>query len=120
MLSVKKLLIKLLEALVVQTSGNWSYVKLGKLFIGAYSSTATFTITAQTGQIYQSTASGTINLPKTMNNLYSSVAVKMANYTVWSAITEYGASRISYRVLSAGSRASASYDIKAITIGKLQ
>ena len=120
MLIIKKLLTKILKALILYESGSWSYVKLGKLFIGTYSSTATFTITAQTGPIYQSTASGAIDLPETMNNLYSSVAVKTANYTVWSAITEYGASRISYRVLSAGARASASYNIKAITIGKLQ
>ena len=107
----------ILSKFVLHENGNWKYLKIGKLFIGAYSSTATFAITAQTGPIYQSTVSGEINLPETINNLYTNVAVKTPSYTVWTAITEYGSSRISYRVVSAASRTSATYDVKAFTFG---
>lgn len=119
MLSVKKLLIKLLEALVVQTSGNWSYVKLGKLFVGMYSSTATLAITSASGSVYQSGA-GTISFPETLTNQCTSVTIQTSSYTVWTSITESSNSQVQYRAMSAGSRASASYNIRAITIGKLQ
>ena len=119
MLSVKKLLIKLLEALVVQTSGDWSYVKLGKLFVGMYSTTATLAITSATGPIYQS-GSVAISFPETLTSQCTSVTIQTGDYTVWTSITGTSNSQVHYRAISAGSRASASYNIRAITIGKLQ
>lgn len=118
MLMVKELLTKILNALVLHESGNWSYVKLGKLFVGMYSTTATLAITSASGSVYQSGA-GTISFPETLTSQCTSVTIQTGSYTVWTSITGSSNSQVQYRAMSAGSRASASYNIRAITIGKL-
>lgn len=119
MLIIKKLLTKILKALVLHESGNWSYVKLGKLFVGMYSTTSTLAITSASGSVYQSGA-GTISFPETLTSQCTSVTIQTGSYTVWTSITGSSNSQVQYRAMSAGSRASASYNIRAITIGLLQ
>ena len=118
MLNTKKLLTKILSSLGVKTSGNWTYLQIGSLFIGAYSATGTLSITTQVGQVYQTVDSSTITLPITLtSNLYSNVTIRTVSYSVWPAIYGSNATTIQYRVLSANSRASATYNIKAFTFG---
>ena len=118
MLNTKKLLTKILNSLGVKTSGNWTYLQIGSLFIGAYSATEQLTITTQVGQVYQTADSSTITLPITLTlNLYSNVAIRTSSYSVWPAIYGSNGTTIQYRVLSANSRTSASYKIKAFTFG---
>lgn len=107
------------KALLLHESGNWSYVKLGKLFVGMYATTVTLAITSASGSVYQSGA-GTISFPETLTSQCTSVTIQTSDYTVWTSITGSSNSQVQYRAMSAGSRASASYNIRAITIGKLQ
>lgn len=118
MLNTKKLLLKIVSSLGVITSGNWTYLQIGSLFIGAYSTTDTLTIGTQVGQVYQTASTAEIALPITLStNLYSDVAVRSSSYSVWSAIYGSNGTKIQYRAMSAASRASTNYNIKAITIG---
>lgn len=118
MLNTKKLLTKILNSLGVKTSGDWTYLQIGSLFIGAYSATGQLTITTQVGQVYQTAGSSTITLPITLtSNLYSNLTVKTESYSVWPAIYGSNATTIQYRVLSANSRSIANYNIKAFTMG---
>lgn len=118
MLNTKKLLAKIVKSLGVISSGNWKYLQIGSLFIGAYSATGQLTITTQVGQVYQTADSSTITLPITLtSNLYSNLTVRTVSYSVWPAIYGSNATTIQYRVLSANSRASATYNIKAFTFG---
>lgn len=107
------------KALLLHESGSWKYIKLGKLFIGAYSTTATLAITSASGSVYQSGA-GTISFPETLTSQCTSVTIQTGSFTVWTSITGSSNSQVQYRAMSAGSRASASYNIRAITIGLLQ
>lgn len=118
MLILKKMLTKILKALLLHESGSWKYIKLGKLFVGMYATTATLAITSASGSVYQSGA-GTISFPETLTNQCTSVTIQTSSYTVWTSITGSSNSQVQYRAMSAGSRASASYNIRAITIGKL-
>ena len=91
---------------------------IGSLFIGAYSATESLTIGTQVGSVYQTAGSEQIALPITLtSNLYSNVAVRTSSYSVWTAIYGSNGTTIQYRALSAASRASAGYNIKALTIG---
>lgn len=118
MLNTKKLLTKILSALGTKTSGDWTYLQIGSLFIGAYSTTGSLTIASQAGSVYQTSSTAQIALPITLtSNLYSNVAVRTSSYTVWTAIYGSNGTLIQYRAMSAASRASTNYNIKAITIG---
>lgn len=118
MINTKKLLTKILNSLGVKTSGSWTYLQIGSLFIGAYSATEQLTITTQVGQVYQTEGSAQIALPITLtSNLYSNLTVRNVSYSVWPAIYGSNATTIQYRVISANSRASANYNIKAFTFG---
>lgn len=118
LLNTKKSLLKIISSLGVKTSGNWTYLQIGSLFIGAYSATESLTIGTQVGSVYQTAGSSTITLPITLtSNLYSNLTVRTVSYSVWPAIYSSNATTIQYRVLSANSRASATYNIKALTIG---
>ena len=118
MLNAKKLLTKILSSLGTKTSGDWTYLQIGSLFIGAYSTTGSLTIASQVGQVYQTSSTAQIALPITLtSNLYSNVAVRTSSHTVWTAIYGSNGTLIQYRVLSAYSRTSASYNIKAFTFG---
>lgn len=118
MLNTKKLLAKIVKSLGVITSGNWKYLQIGSLFIGAYSATEQLTITTQVGQVFQTANNAEITLPITLTtNLYSNVAVRKSDYSVWTAIWGSNGTLIQYRVLSPYSRASANYNIKAFTFG---
>ena len=118
MLNVKKLLTKIVKSLGIITSGNWTYLQIGSLFIGAYSATGSLTIGTQVGSVYQTAGSEQIALPITLtSNLYSNVTIRNASYSVWPAIYGSNGTTIQYRALSTASRASTNYNIKAITIG---
>lgn len=110
----------LLDAIEYKTSGNWNYLLLGKTFIGVYSTTGTLSINSAVGSVYQTASNSTISYPITINKLYyANVAVSSSSYSVWSTIYSSSTSGIAYRALSALSRASASYAIKAIVIGEV-
>lgn len=118
MLNTKKLLTKILNSLGVKTSGDWTYLQIGSLFIGAYSTTGSLTIASQVGSVYQTASNAQIALPITLtSNLYSNVAIRTSSYSVWSAIYGSNSTTIQYRALSTASRSSTNYNIKAITIG---
>ena len=108
----------LLDAMEYKTSGNWHYVLLGKTFIGVYTTTGSLSINSAVGSIYQTGSNASIAFPVTLSNLYyANVAVATSSYSVWTAIYSSSTSGISYRAMSASSRASATYNIKAIVIG---
>lgn len=110
----------LLDAMEYKTSGNWNYLLLGKTFIGLYRASATLTIGTANGSVYQTSSNSTITYPVALSAVYyANVAVATASYSVWSAIFSSSTSGIAYRALSALSRASASYSIKAIVIGEI-
>lgn len=118
MLNTKKLLAKIVKSLGIITSGDWTYLQIGSLFIGAYSATGSLTIDSQVGSVYQTSGTMQIAMPITLtSNLYSNVAVRTSSYSVWAAIYGSNGTTIQYRVLSANSRASATYNIKAFTFG---
>lgn len=118
MINTKKLLTKILNSLGVKTSGSWTYLQIGSLFIGAYSATEQLTITTQVGSVYQTESNARIALPITLTtNLYSNVVVRKSDYSVWTAIYGSNGTLIQYRVLSMYSRTSTNYNIKAFTIG---
>ena len=120
MLNTKKLLTKILNSLGIITSGDWTYLQIGSLFIGAYSTTGSLTISSQVGSVYSTASNAQIALPITLtSNLYSNVAVRKSDYSVWTAIYGSNGTLIQYRVLSAYSRESANYNSKAFTIGSI-
>lgn len=109
----------LLDATEYKTSGNWTYLTLGKTFIGLYRTAGTLTIGTAVGSVYQSSSNSTITYPVTLSTVYyANVAVATGTYSVWSTIYSSSTSGIAYRAMSALSRASATYNIKAIVIGE--
>lgn len=118
MLDTKKLFTKILEAFGVRTSGNWKYIILGNVFIGAVSYQGTLTIQTAVGQIYQTASSSSITYPETLDSVqYANVTIVDSSYSVWTAIYSSSTSGLSYRALSALSRAAKQYRIKAFVFG---
>lgn len=110
----------LLESYTVQTSGNWAYIVLGKLFIGMCSFNGTLTIGTAVGSVYQTAANSTLTFPVTLSTVdYANVAISSNSYSVWTAIYSSSTSGLAYRAMSAASRASASYPIKVLVIGTI-
>lgn len=104
----------------IQTSGNWEYITIGNLFIGAISYTGTLAITTQVGQVYQTASSSTINYPVTMAGVqYANVNIVSSSYSVWTAVYSSNTTSLQYRALSTASRSSSSYRIKAFVIGTI-
>lgn len=105
---------------VEYTSGSWKYLMFGNLFVGWYTDTETLTIGTQVGNVYQTANSSTIALPTTLNNiLYADVVVAKDSYSVWSAVYTCTSSTLYYRALSALSRASADYNVRAFVVGTI-
>lgn len=110
----------LLGAMEYQTSGNWHYLIMGKTFIGVYATTGSLAINSAVGSIYQTGSNASIAFPVTLSNLYyANVSVQTSSYSVWTAVYSTSTSGLAYRALSAASRASATYNIKAIVIGAI-
>jgi len=110
----------LLEGYTVQTSGNWSYVILGKLFIGMCRFSSTLSINSSNGSVYQTSSNSTLAYPVTLSAVYyANVTVATSSYSVWTSIFSSSTSGIAYRAMSALSRSSASYTIKALVIGSV-
>lgn len=108
----------LLDAMEYKTSGNWHYITLGKTFIGVYATTGTLAITSAVGSVYQTGSNASISFPVTLNSLYyANVSVQTSSYSVWTAVYSASTSGLSYRAMSAASRASATYNIKSLIIG---
>lgn len=104
----------------VQTSGDWMYTIINGLFIGAISYQGSLTIGTQVGQLYQTSSSSSITYPVTLSAVqFANVTIVSGAYSVWPAIYSSNTSGISYRALSTASRASATYRIKALVIGKI-
>lgn len=102
------------------TNGNWNYIILGDLFIGMTRFTGTLAITSAVGSVYQSGSNSTITFPVTLEKHYfSTITIAATSYSVWPAIYSTSLQGIAYRAVSASSRASASYIISALTIGKI-
>ena len=110
----------LLDSMEYKTSGNWTYLTFGKTFIGTYRTSVTLTIGSANGSVYQTSSNSTITYPVTLSAVYyANVAVATGSYSVWSVVYSSSTSGIAYRAMSAISRASASYNIKAIVIGEI-
>ena len=110
----------LLDSMGYQTSGNWHYLLLGKTFIGMYSTTGSLSINSAVGSVYQTASNATISYPISINKLYyANVAVANTSYSVWPVIYSSSTSGIAYRAMSAASRSSATYVIKAIAVGEI-
>lgn len=121
MLDVKKLLTKILQNLIVQTSGDWRYITLGKAFFGGYNAQKQFAINNASGNIFLSPAQ-TITYPVTLSSIpYAGVSCTISTYPTWTVVNSTGASTgISYSVASSLSRTSTTYRIKAFTFGVLE
>ena len=120
MLNIKKLLTKILGCCYTQTaSGNWVYRKYADgRFEGWYKSTATLTIGTAIGSLYQTASNSSISFPITLTELtYADVKGNTSSYGVWSYLITTSTSFVSYRLCSASSRASASYNIAAYISG---
>lgn len=110
----------LIDSFSYISSGNWHYILLGKIFIGVYATTGSLTIGTAVGSIYQTSSNASISYPVTLNNLYyASVDVASSSYSVWTAIYSASTSGIAYRAMSSATRASSTYNIKAIAIGEI-
>ena len=102
-----------------QTSGNWTYILLGDLFVGWYATTGPLTIGTQVGNVYQTSGNASITLPVTLSKvLHADVRVNTDQFSVWTAIFGTSGTTISYRALSALSRSAQNYDIQAVVVGK--
>ena len=83
-------------------------------FEGWYKSTATLTIGTAVGSLYQTASNSSISFPITLASLtYADVKGNTSSYGVWSYLITTSTSFVSYRLCSASSRASASYNIAA-------
>lgn len=112
----------------VETSGRW---KIRKYTFGEfeawYTTSGTLTIATKVGSLYQSASNSTINLPSgsdwSVSSVeYADVKLMSSSYGVWSYISGVtvpfgGTGYISYRGMSALSRASSTYTIQAYVKG---
>lgn len=115
---VSDALMYLLNNLKAQTSGAWTYLEIGGIFIGMYSGTQTAAITEAVGSSYQSSSSYSITYPKTLTSVrFMSVSMVAGSYAVWTQIRSLSTTALSYRPLSTGSRTSTSYAVRALVIG---
>lgn len=103
----------------VQTSGDWMYTIINGLFIGAYNAQKAFTINTAVGNVYQSSAQS-LTYPVTLTAVpYANVTCIYGSYSTWTNITSSNTSGVSFTAMSALSRSSATYRIKALVIGKI-
>lgn len=110
----------LLDAMGYQISGNWHYLLLGKTFIGVYSTSGSLTINSAVGSVYQTASNATISYPITISKMYyANMTIANTSYSVWPVIYSSSTSGIAYRAMSAASRSSATYVIKAIVVGEI-
>ena len=106
--------------LATQTSGNWTYITIGNLFMGWYATTGSLTIGTAVGSVYSTSSSGSIALPTTLTSvLYANVDVMSSSYAVWTSMWSATTSTLYYRAMSALSRSSATYNINAYVVGTI-
>ena len=115
---LKQAIYYILSKFVLHEDGDWKYLKIGKVFIGAYSATTSLTITSAVGSVYQTSSTQSISLPITLtSNLYTGVSVRTAMHLVWPSIYGSNGTLIQYRAVSPLSRTATDYNIKAFTFG---
>lgn len=109
----------LLESYTLQTSGDWFYIVLGKLFIGIYTAQKTYAIQNASGSIYVS-ANQTITYPITIDSLkYVGVSHIYSSYPTWAVLNSANASGISFCGASTLSRASTTYRVRVLVFASL-
>ena len=106
------------------TSGNWEYRKWnsGKVELWLHETNATLAINSAVGNMYQSSSNITRTVPSAVtltSVLYSNVNIKYGSYSVWTAVYGCTTSTLTFRPMSALSRAStAGYTIDAYIVGQ--
>lgn len=106
------------------SSGNWAYRKwsTGKIELWLHETGTTLAITGSLGNMYQSSANITRSFPSAVSFSavsFSDVNIKYSSYSVWTAVYACSTTSISFRAMSALSRASASgYTIDAYIVGQ--
>lgn len=104
-------------------SGGWIYFTVGTYFFGFYNGSQTHAITTSAGSIYQSTSAQSLSYPRSLSQLlYINIAPRVPSgqsYSVWGLITSASTSAAAVRLMSNGSRTSASYPITACVVGKI-
>lgn len=109
----------LLESYTLQTSGDWFYIVLGKLFIGVYTAQKTYAIQNTSGSIYVS-ANQTITYPITIDSLkYVGISHINGSYPTWAVLNSANASGISFSGASTLSRASTTYRVRVLVFASL-
>lgn len=109
----------LLESYTLQTSGDWFYIVLGKLFIGIYTAQKTYAIQNASGNIYLS-ANQSITYPVTIDSLkYVGVSHIYSSYPTWAILNSATASGISFSGASTLSRASTTYRVRVLVFASL-
>ena len=109
----------LLESYTPITSGNWTYIRLGNIFIGSYRTTLNLSITNQVGQIW-TCYNQNITYPITLSAVYyANVTASTSSYNLWSAVMSSSTSGVAFRVMSTASRAATDYPIKCFVFGKV-
>ena len=103
------------------SSNGWVWRKYSdKTFDAWYSGTATTAINSAVGSLYQSGSNLSLSIPSGIGAtsvLYGDVNLITASYGVWTYIITLNSTTFSYRGMSALSRASASYTVKAYVRG---
>lgn len=103
----------------IQTSGDWTYIRLGDVFIGSYRTTLNLSITNQVGQVW-TCYNQTINYPITLSAVYyADVTVATGSYNVWTSIMSSSTQGVAFRAMSTASRSAADYTIKCFVFGKV-
>lgn len=105
----------------IGSSNGWVWRKYSdKTFDAWYSGTATTAINSAVGSLYQSGSNLSLAIPSEIGAtsvLYGDVNMITSSYGVWAYILTMNSTTISYRGMSALSRASASYTVKAYIRG---
>ena len=105
----------------VGSSNGWVWRKYSdKTFDAWYSGTATTAINSAVGSLYQSSSNLSLSIPSGIGAtsvLYGDVNLFTSSYGVWTYIITLNSATFSYRGMSALSRASASYTVKAYVRG---
>ena len=101
------------------TSGNWTYYKYNNGIIEQFlNETLTTAISTAVGSLYQTPSNTTRTMPVEMTSvLDANVAAFSDSFSVWTALYSISNTQVAFRLLSAATRTSTSYNVKAHIIG---
>lgn len=91
---------------------------IGDVFIGGITTSLTATVTTQSGSVYTTAATSSINYPVTMNNVVFTDVKVLFGAPLWTIIYSATTSAVYYRLCASTSRTtSTAYTIKAFVFG---